>query len=47
VVAPVVIGDTAYRELADIGVVDAVTLPAAPLSLNLVRIEFAPVSGVS
>ena len=47
VVEPVLTGDMAFREYADFGVVDAAILPAAPVLLNLFRIEFTPGLGVS
>ena len=47
VVEPVLTGDMAFREFADFGLVDAATMPTAPVSLNLFRIEFAPGSGVA
>jgi hypothetical protein len=47
VVEPILTGDMAFREYADFGIADAVTMPAAPVSLILFRIEFAPGSGVA
>jgi hypothetical protein len=46
VVEPIITGDFTFREFADFGVVDAATLPAAPVAMNLFRIEFAPGSSV-
>lgn len=47
VVEPVLTGEMTFREFADFGVVDAATMPAAPVSIILFRIEFAPGAGVS
>ena len=41
-VPPVFTGDIVFRESADFGILDADTLPAAPASLTLFRVEFAP-----
>lgn len=45
VVEPVLTGDMTFREYADFGVVDASTMPAAPVTITLFRIEFAPGAG--
>ena len=42
---PVFTGDIYFRESADFGILDADTLPAAPASLTLFRVEFAPGAG--
>lgn len=47
VVEPILTGDMTFREYADFGVVDAATMPAAPVSITLFRIEFAPGAGVT
>lgn len=47
VVEPDLTGEMTFREFADFGVVDAATMPAAPVSIILFRIEFAPGAGVS
>ncbi len=46
-VPPVVTGDIIFRESADFGILDADILPAAPASLTLFRVEFAPGAGVT
>lgn len=47
VVEPELTGEMAFREYADFGVVDAATLPAAPVAINLFRMEFAPGAAVT
>jgi hypothetical protein len=47
VVEPDVTGDFTFHQFADFGVVDAATMPAAPVAITLFRIEFAPGAGVS
>jgi hypothetical protein len=39
---PVFTGDIFFRESADFGILDADTLPAAPASLTLFRVECVP-----
>ena len=46
-VPPVVTGDIIFRESADFGILGAETLPAAPASFTLFRVEFAPGAGVT
>ena len=46
-VPPVFTGDIVFRESADFGILGADTLPAAPASLTLFRVEFAPGAGVT
>ncbi len=46
-VPPVVTGDISFRESADFGILGANILPAAPASLTLFRVEFAPGAGVT
>ncbi|MDQ3695494.1 MAG: hypothetical protein M3464_18010 [Chloroflexota bacterium] len=46
-VPPTFTGDIVFRESADFGILDADTLPAAPASLTLFRVEFAPGAGVT
>lgn len=46
-VEPILTGDMTFREFADFGVVDAATMPAAPVSIVLFRIEFAPGASVT
>jgi hypothetical protein len=45
-VEPIVTGDFTFREFADFGVLDEATLPAAPASLILFRLEVAPGASV-
>lgn len=47
VIEPDLTGDMTFHEFADFGVVDAATMPAAPVSIILFRIEFAPGAGVA
>ena len=46
-VPPVITGDISFRESADFGILGADILPAAPASLTLFRVEFAPGAGVT
>lgn len=46
VIEPDLSGEMTFLEFADFGVVDVATMPAAPVSLVLFRIEFAPGAGV-
>src|SRR5215212_771984 len=46
-VPPVFTGDIVFRESADFGILSSDILPAAPASLTLFRVEFAPGAGVT
>lgn len=46
-VEPIVTGDFTFPDVADFGVLDAATLPAAPASVTLFRLEFAPGASVT
>ncbi|MFN8676155.1 MAG: hypothetical protein U0Z70_07230 [Thermomicrobiales bacterium] len=42
VVEPILTGDFTFPQFADFGVLDAATLPSAPATVTLFRLEFAP-----
>ena len=47
VVEPIVTGDFTFPQFADFGVLDAATLPSAPATVTLFRLEFAPGASVA